>query len=122
MNTQSPFNIVQEMGLALPGVEAATKYDGSPMLKLRGSFMAGMAMHASAEPQTLVVRMGVEEREWLLAEAPNTYYLTDYYANYPLILVRLSRVSPDALRDLLSVSWRLTSEKTSKRSRVIRSR
>jgi hypothetical protein len=35
----------------------------------------------------------------------------DSYRRWPLILVRLSQVTPDALRDLLSVSWRLTGEK-----------
>jgi len=38
-------------------------------------------------------------------------YLTDYDRSYPLVLVRLSRIERDALRDLLSVSWRLTSAK-----------
>jgi hypothetical protein len=94
----------------LPDVEATTKYDGSPVLKLNGCFMAGLATHPSAEPDTLVVGVGYEEREWLITDAPETYYLTDYYRSYPLLLVR------DALHDLLSVSWRLTSLKVPKRS------
>jgi hypothetical protein len=36
-----PFGRVRTAGLALAGVEAATKYDGSPVLKAGGSFMAG---------------------------------------------------------------------------------
>ncbi len=102
------FETVRAVGLALPGVEATTKYDGSPVLKLGGSFMAGLATHRSAEPGTLVVRAGYEERDWLIEDASETYYLTDYYRKYPLVLVRLSRIEPDALRDVLSVSWRLT--------------
>ena len=50
----SLFDVVRTVGLGLPGVEAATKYDGSPMLKVGGSFMAGLATHRSAEPGTLV--------------------------------------------------------------------
>jgi hypothetical protein len=96
------------VGLALPGVEATTRYDGSPVLKVGGCFMAGLATHASAEPNTLVVRVGYEEREWFIADAPETYYLTDYYRRYPLVLVRLSNIESDALRDVLSVSRRLT--------------
>lgn len=38
--------------------------------------MAGLAMHPSAEPNTLVVRHDDEQREWLIADAPETYYLT----------------------------------------------
>jgi hypothetical protein len=109
------FEMVRAAGLTLPDVEATTKYDGSPALKVGGSFMAGLATHPSAEPDTLVVRHGLEERERLMEDAPETYYLTDYYRRYPLVLARLSRIEPDALRDLLSVSWRLTVTKIRKR-------
>ena len=44
------FEVVKAVGLTLPDVEAATKYDGSPVLKRGGSFMAGIATHPSAEP------------------------------------------------------------------------
>ena len=98
------FETVRAVGLALPDVEATTRYDGSPVLKLGGCFMAGLATHRSAEPDTLVVRVEFEQRELLLEDAPETYYLTDYYRNYPVVLVRLSRTDQDMLRDLLSVS------------------
>ena len=111
------FDIVRTIGLELPGVEATTKYDGSPVLKLDGIFMAGLAMHPSAEPDTLVVRSELDDREALVEDAPETYYLTDYYRSYPLVLVRLKRVEPDALRELLSVSWRMTRSKTQWRRR-----
>jgi len=102
------FETVTIVGLELPDVEATTRYDGSPVLKAGGAFMAGMATHHSAEPETLVVRVGVEEREWLLEDAPDTYYVTDFYRKYPLVLVRLSKIDRDALRDILAVSRRLT--------------
>jgi hypothetical protein len=107
--------MVKTVGLALPGVEATTRYDGSPVLKVGGIFMAGLATHRSAEPETLVVRSGLQEREWLIEDAPETYYLTDYYRSYPLVLVRLSQIHRDALRDLLSASLRLTLPKVRKR-------
>ena len=115
-----PFEVVRTVGLTLPDVEATTKYDGSPVLKVRGIFMAGLSTHRSAESETLVVRVGFEEREWLLEDAPETYYLTDYHRSYPVVLVRLSRIDRDALRDLLSVSWRLTVAKTRNRNRTRR--
>jgi hypothetical protein len=111
------FDIVRTVGLALPDVEAGTRYDGSPVLKRGGAFMAGLAMHSSAEPGTLVVRADLEARECLIEDAPDTYYLTDYYRPYPLVLVRLSHVDADALHDLLSVSWRLTAAKARGRRR-----
>ncbi len=115
-----PFEIVRTVGLALPDVEAATRYDGSPRLKRSGAFMAGLAMHPSAEPGTLVVRSGYEERDLLIEDAPETYYMTDYYRPYPLVLARLSHLDRHALRDLLSVSWRMTASKARKPSRARR--
>jgi hypothetical protein len=109
------FETVSTVALALPDVEVATKYDGSPVLRVGGVFLAGVATHRSAEAESLVVRIGFEERDWLLEDAPETYYVTDYYRPYPLVLVRLSRIGRDALRDLLSVSWRVTVAKTRKR-------
>src|SRR5262245_49813104 len=90
------FELVIKLGLDLPDVEASTRYDGSPVLKAGGLFMAGLATHPSAEPDTLVVRYGFDERERLLEDAPETYYLTDYYRPYPIVLARLSRIEPDA--------------------------
>jgi hypothetical protein len=114
------FDIVRSVGLTLPDVEASTKYDGSPVLQAGGSFVAGLALHRSAEPDTLVVRCGFEEREWLLEDAPEIYYLTDYYRSYPLVLVRLARVDRNALHDMLSVSRRLALAKARKRARAAR--
>lgn len=111
---RDPFEAVRTVGLTLPDVEVATKYDGSPVLRVGGCFMAGLATHRSAEPGTLVVRFGLYERALLLEDAPETYYVTDYYRPYPIVLVRLSRVDRDALHDLLSVSWRKTLEKARK--------
>ena len=113
----SSFDIVTRIGLTLPDVEAATRYDGSPVLKIAGVFMAGLATHESAEANTLVVRADLEERELFLEDAPDTYYLTEYYRRYPLVLVRLERVTPDALRELLASSRRLTLPKTRRRPR-----
>jgi hypothetical protein len=84
--------------------------------------MAGLCTHRSAEPASVVVRSSFEERERLLEDAPETYYVTDYHRPYPIVLVRLAQVDRDALRDLLSVSWRLTVAKTRPRSRTRRSR
>lgn len=67
-----------------------------------------------AEPDTLVVRADFEEREGLLEHAPDTYYVTDYYRHYPVVLVRLSLLNRDVLRELLTRSWRMTVEKRRK--------
>jgi hypothetical protein len=111
------FEQVVAMALALPGVVATTKYDGSPVLKADGVFLAGIASHPSAEPDTLVVRHEIEDRDLIIEDAPETYYLTDYYRPYPLILARLDALNPDALRDLLNVSHAMAMAKTRKKAR-----
>jgi hypothetical protein len=104
VTSTAAFDAVRRIGLSLPDVEAATRYNGFPVLRARGCFLAGLASHPSAEPGTLVVKMSLEQRPFLLDEAPETYYVTDYYRPYPVVLVRLSRADSATLRDLLSMS------------------
>jgi hypothetical protein len=103
------FDAVRQIGLALPDVEEGTMY-GAPALKIRGQMFACMASHRSAEPGTLAIRLDFDQRDDLIADDPRTYYLKDHYVGYPCVLVRLSRVQPDALRDLLRMGWRFVSD------------
>ncbi len=112
---QTEFARVRAAGCALAGVEAGVKYDGSPVLRLEGCFLAGMATHSSAEPDSIVVRMDLADRAALLDEAPDTYYVTEYYQRHPVVLARLARLDANALRDLLQVSRRLTVAKVGSR-------
>ena len=99
---------MREIALGLPGVEAGTAY-GSPAFKVDGKMFACLAINRAAEPNTLVVRMEFDERDELISEDPKTYYLADHYVDYPCVLVRLTRVRHDALRDLLLMGWRFVS-------------
>ena len=105
------FDRVAAVGLRLPGAELATKYDGSPVLRVGGCFFAGIAAHPSSEPGSLVVRSSFDDREWLLADAPETYYVTDYHRAHPVVLARLAALDDAALDGLLAASWRLAREK-----------
>jgi hypothetical protein len=113
--TKVTFDIVREIGLALPEVEESTMY-GSPALKVDGKLLTCMAIHKSAEPQSLAVRIDFDQRAGLLADEPETYYITDHYANYPVVLVRLSRIRMDQLRELLGSAWRFV---TAQKSRMV---
>lgn len=94
----------------MPGVEEGTTY-GSPALKLNGELLACVAIHKSAEPGSLAVRLAFEDRNALISADPDVYYLTDHYLDYPTVLVRMSRIDPDALRDLLGMAWRFVNSK-----------
>ena len=91
------------------------KYDGSTVFKVNGVFVAGMATHASAEPGSLVVCMDLDERTWLIEDAPDTYYVTEYYEKYPVVLARLSSLTAAALDDLLAGSRTLALQKVGTR-------
>ena len=102
------FKLVEAAGRSLPDVEVTTTW-GQPALKVNGSMFVCIASHKSAEPDTLVVMMDFADRDALIEEDPETYYLKEHYVGYPCILVRLSRVHPDALRDLVVSAHRYVS-------------
>ena len=110
------FNTVRTMARDLSGVEESTAYR-SPALKVRGKLMAVIPVHKSAEPDSLAVSVDFERRAELLETAPDVYYLTDHYVNYPIVLVRLSRIHADALRDLLGLAWRFASNAGRRRAK-----
>ena len=108
-------DVVRELAQALPGVEESTSW-GAQSWKVRGKMMACQAINKSAEPNSLVVKIPFEQRDELIAAQPDVYYVTDHYVNYPCVLVRLSRVHRDALRDLLGMAARFVGETAKKKS------
>ena len=111
------FDTVRDIGLALPGVEEGTAY-GSPALKVYGKLLACVPTNRSTEPDSLVVRVDFDDRAELLAADPNVYYVTEHYAGYSAVLVRLSRVNPGVLRDLLGMAHKFVTRKTTPRPRA----
>ena len=112
------FKSVESIGRTLPDVEVTVAW-GQPALKVRGKMFVCMASHKSAEPNTLVVMMEFADRDALLDDDPSTYYLKEHYVNYPCVLVRLSRVRADALRDLVKGAHRFVSAGTRKRKKSV---
>ncbi len=113
------FDVVRKIALELPDVEDASAY-GSPAVKLCGKLFTCIPTNKSAEPDSLAVRIGIDQRAELVAAAPEVYYFTDHYADYPMVLVRLSRIHPDALRDLLGAAWRFVTAKAPGGKRTVR--
>ena len=111
-NVPVAFEAVRRIALALDNVEEGTSY-GTPAFKLGGELF--VRMHQDGE--SLVVRTDFEQREELMVSDPETYYITDHYLNYEWILIRLSRVQPDALRDLVRMAWRLAGASKRRSSR-----
>jgi hypothetical protein len=115
MPHSTSFRIVESISRTLPNVEVTTTW-GQPALKVRGKMFVCIASHKSAEPNTLVVMMDFADRDALIEGDPGTYYLKEHYLSYPCVLVRLSRVHADALRDLVIGAHRFVSAKVRRKS------
>src|SRR5947208_14018281 len=109
------FKTVESIGRTLPDVEVTTAW-GQPALKVRGKMFVCIASHKSAEPNTLIVMMDFADRDALIEDDPGTYYLKDHYVNHPCVLVRLSRVRTDALRDLVAGAHRFVGAQVRRKS------
>lgn len=97
------FDTVRQISLSLEHVEEGMSY-GTPAFKVRGALF--VRLHQEFD-STIVVRTDFEQREELLATDSEAYFITDHYRDYPWVLVRLSHVYLDALRDLLRMAHRL---------------
>lgn len=70
------FEAVRSIGAALPDVKDASGRRGTAF-KIKGRLSACEAIHKSAEPNSLMVRISLKRREALLAQNAEAYYLTD---------------------------------------------
>lgn len=106
---------VWEIGVRFPGVEKSTAY-GSPALRVkrRGGkreVIAGVPTNKSAEPGSLLIRMNRQERAALLEEAPELYYAPEHYLGYDAVLVRMAKLTPELLHDLLAMAYRFVTRR-----------
>lgn len=108
MSKPSSVNLetVRRLFLALPEVEEGPCY-GTPGFRVRGKLLARLR----EDGETLAVKCGDDERDLRMQADPKTFFTTDHYRGYPTVLVRVSSVDADALRDLLEVAWRKSAPK-----------
>lgn len=84
----------------LPGMEQGTSY-GTPALKVGGKLLCRIK-----DADTLVLACPVDEKELLIAAAPDIYHETDHYRGWPLVLVRIHAISGSELSHRLALAWR----------------
>jgi hypothetical protein len=97
------YDTIRRMALTFPNVEESTSY-GTPALKVKGKLFIRWRNEEDAD--TIVLKMPFEQREELMTADPESYFITDHYRNYPWVLIRLSRVPPDALQELIQIGYR----------------
>ena len=96
------FETVRQIAQTLPGAEESTSY-GTPAFKVKGKLFA--RQHQDSE--SLVIAVDFAAREEMMSAAPEKFFITDHYLNYPWMLVRMKQVNKDELRDLLMGAWRV---------------
>src|SRR5215472_6769720 len=99
------FDTVCTFARDLGEIEVTSTLGAPDAIKVQGKLLAWMPQKKSVEPGTLAVRIGFDDRAELIASAPEIFYLVDHYKDYPAMLVRLSLIPPDMLKDLLLMSW-----------------
>lgn len=100
------FDEARRIALALPGAEEGTSY-GTPAFFVRRKLFARLR----EDGDSLVLKCNVFERKYLMEDLPEVFYLTDHYRDYPLVLGRLSAISPALLRERIEESWRIAAPK-----------
>ena len=99
------FDDVREIALSMPEVSETTSW-GMPTFKAgKTTFAVEPHPRPDVEPNSVGVPMSFEERARLIASHPDVYYLSAHWAKYPGVLVRLSTVGREELREILSAAW-----------------
>ena len=99
---------VVTIGKRFPGIEVGSWF-GTPALKVAGK---GGLCRLRTDPDALVLRViDMGEREALLQGNADVFFSTPHYDGYPYVLVRLEKVDPVELAELLEEAWRLRAPK-----------
>jgi hypothetical protein len=101
---------VREIALSMPEVEETTAY-GMPAFKAGKKRFAGRPVERSdVQPNSLGLYMSFEDRDRHIASRPDVFYLTEHFAPYPAVLVRLDHITRAELREALGLAWRQAME------------
>jgi len=96
-----------KIALALPGTAAfgspCDRVFDTPSVKVRGKLLSRWRTEAEG---ALAIRCDFLDRQILLVSQPEVFFVTDHYLNYPMVLVRLDKVSAEVLRDVTERGWR----------------
>ena len=95
------FDTVRRVALSLHNVEEGTAWR-IPAFRASGKLF----LCFREDLDSIVVRASFEQRNGMIAADPETYYTTDHHRNYPWVLARISKLHPDAVKDLLQMAWR----------------
>ncbi|BCH20493.1 MmcQ/YjbR family DNA-binding protein [Mesorhizobium sp. L-8-3] len=93
------FDRLRKAAEALPGVEEGISY-GTPALRVGKKLLCRVK-----NADTAVVMVDLEEKEILMAAAPDIYFETGHYKGWPCFLVHVHDIEPRELAHRLERAW-----------------
>ena len=100
-HSASDVETLRRIALSFAGVEEGTSY-GTLAYRVSKKFLCRM----KEDGESLAIRMEFAEREMLIEGEPATFYITEHYRNYPMVLIHLSKVHPEELKRIFANAWR----------------
>jgi len=100
IDSLSYWNKVGAIVAKFPGAEAGSSY-GTPAFKVNKKLFVRLKENG----KTIVVF--TNERDKWMKQQPGTFFITDHYKNYPMMLIDMVTVKNKELETLLLASWQL---------------
>jgi hypothetical protein len=99
---------LRELALSLPGATERETW-GHPTFRVADKIFA--SMFEGDDGAVATVKASPEEQAVLLASDPATFGVASHVGRYGWTTVRLGRVDPDEMRELVVDAWRRTAPK-----------
>ncbi|MFI6443687.1 MmcQ/YjbR family DNA-binding protein [Kitasatospora sp. NPDC050543] len=101
------FDEFKDMGLALPQTTEQITWEVEVTLRIGKKIFA----MGAPESERVTVKASKEDQTELLAAEPEVFSVAPFVGRFGWVSVRLAKVDPEELRDLLVEAWRLTAPK-----------
>ncbi len=92
---------VRQTALAMPNVQERLCY-GTPAFYVKRTLFARFL----EDGDTIVVKIDNDDRERRMKVAPDTFFVTEHYVKYPMMIIRLSTVDTADLHELLTDAYK----------------
>jgi hypothetical protein len=92
----------KKIALSFPEAHEKPSY-GAPAIFIAKKFFTRLR---AQDNSVVFIVADLPTRDMMLELDPKTYHITDHYKDYPAVLVRMERITPDELKLMLERRWR----------------